>query len=92
MTPNGTKPLNTHIYYVCVSAHMLSSDPPPVVPPTQVAKSSTLESGVLHTDAFLYPEEEDIDELCESLHIGRWYCTKCGSRKTKPLGESISPT
>lgn len=73
-----------------MSAHMLNTDPPPtpVVPPTQVAKSSTLESGVLHTDAFLYPEEEDIDELCESLDIGRWYCTECGSKKTKPLGES----
>ena len=54
----------------------------------QVAKSG---SGVLHTDAFLYPEEEDIDELCESLHIGRWYCTECGSKKTKPLGKSPRP-
>ena len=89
--------LNTHIYSMCVCPPICSivTHPrhlPPVVPPKQVAKSSALESGVLHTDAFLYPEEEDIDGLCESLHIGRWYCAECGSRRTKPLGESISPT
>ena len=56
-------------------------------------RSSTLVSVVLHTDTFLYPEEEDIGQLCESLDIERWYTAvragecgpESGNHQVRPL-------
>lgn len=49
-------------------------------------------TNTLHVDSFLYPNEEDVDSLCESLEISRNHCLNCGSWKTAPLSESLWPT
>lgn len=38
-------------------------------------------------DSFLYPNEEDVDELLSVLGIGRYHCLQCTSWKTAPLGK-----
>eukprot|EP00727_Mastigamoeba_balamuthi_P007378 m51a1_g3260 hypothetical protein (367) ;mRNA; f:192009-193109 len=36
-------------------------------------------------DAFLYPDDDDVDELCDKGLLARAYCEDCGSRRTQPL-------
>ena len=43
----------------------------------------------LHVDSFLYPSEDDVDELLGALGIGRYHCLECGSWKTSPLGKKV---
>ncbi|XP_064401536.1 uncharacterized protein LOC135347460 [Halichondria panicea] len=47
--------------------------------------SSSEKTTTLHVDSFLYPEEEDIDQLCSQLGISRSYCLHCASWRTAPL-------
>eukprot|EP01112_Ceratiomyxa_fruticulosa_P020468 TRINITY_DN6971_c0_g1_i1.p1 TRINITY_DN6971_c0_g1~~TRINITY_DN6971_c0_g1_i1.p1 ORF type:complete len:429 (-),score=74.30 TRINITY_DN6971_c0_g1_i1:139-1425(-) len=42
-------------------------------------------SNTFHVDSFLYPTEDDVDDLVEKGLIPREYCTECGSQKTKPI-------
>jgi len=39
----------------------------------------------LHVDSFLYPTDEDIDELCDEGLLSRNYCGDCGSRNVSDL-------
>jgi len=35
-------------------------------------------------DTFLFPDDEDVDALCDSGLVSRTFCAKCGSTETKP--------
>ena len=54
-----------------------------VIPPKQ---SDTFESDVptFEIDAFLYGEDEDIDDLCDEGKVSRHYCTACKSTDVAP--------
>jgi len=41
-------------------------------------------SNTIHVDSFLYPTDEDIDDLCDRGVLSRNYCVDCGSKYTKP--------
>eukprot|EP01126_Amoeba_proteus_P063517 TRINITY_DN875_c0_g2_i1.p1 TRINITY_DN875_c0_g2~~TRINITY_DN875_c0_g2_i1.p1 ORF type:complete len:179 (+),score=36.48 TRINITY_DN875_c0_g2_i1:58-537(+) len=43
----------------------------------------------LHVDAFLFPDDDIIDQYCEDGLLHRDYCVKCGSREIEPLSELI---
>lgn len=76
----------------CIAADLRATVPlnclapeEPVYFPTRGQNADLSPSSTLHVDAFLYPTDEDVDNLCDQLGVGRNLCTECGSWKTKPI-------
>jgi len=53
--------------------------------PSSLAFEGYTLQNTLHVDAFLYNDDEIIDEYCDKGFLARDYCSKCGSRELLPL-------
>jgi len=47
--------------------------------------SGYTKNNTVHVDAFLYEDDDIIDEMCDEGKMSRNFCEECGSHKTKPL-------